>query len=99
VSEEIATHVVGLTITRPSASFDHALLEIEIEVLNNPKSQSTGEDTPAFLAEECLPPPTTDLDLVLEEVLSARMTDDDATREFYGPVYANGPPLNLYIAA
>ncbi|KAF5335559.1 hypothetical protein D9611_012232 [Ephemerocybe angulata] len=99
VSLKLVTQFVSLAITRPHFSFDHACLQLTLEVpsfIHKPEDPSGHENT--FSREECLPQSTTDLDFLLDEVMASNMDDEEATLDFYGPAAEKGSPTNIYIA-
>ncbi|KAF6740871.1 Endonuclease/exonuclease/phosphatase [Ephemerocybe angulata] len=101
VSQDIATQISSLSVTRPDTEFDHALLEVVVEVSLPIHSRSSAADNgekPTFTREECLPPSTTDLDHLLDDVMASAMTDEEACLDFYGPAAEHGAGANIYIS-
>ncbi|KAF5318398.1 hypothetical protein D9611_013896 [Ephemerocybe angulata] len=99
VSQSLVTQFVSLAITRPHFSFDHACLQLTLEVpasIHKPEDPSGRENT--FSREDCLPQSSSDLDFLLDEVMASSMDDEEATLDFYGPAAEKGSPTNVYIA-
>ncbi|KAJ3545838.1 hypothetical protein NMY22_g2280 [Coprinellus aureogranulatus] len=102
VSEDIATYVTSLQLSRPNHTFDHALLQMVIEIpdtCHDATDADVTDNTPVFSLADCLPEPATDVDIMNEVTLAATLSDEQATVEFYGHASQNGDPVFVHIAS
>ena len=96
LSECLLEAVVSLSITRPMPTWDHARLQLVIDAkhshLATEGNPSTPNPPPSF-------EPSSPIDFMLEDVMSARLTDEMATRQYYGAPFFHGHSTQAYITS
>ncbi|TEB20118.1 hypothetical protein FA13DRAFT_1820382 [Coprinellus micaceus] len=96
LSESLLETVVSLSITRPMPTWDHARLQLVLDVRH---SHLATEDAPCTSHPPPSFEPSSPIDFMLEDVIAARLTDEMATRQYYGAPFFHGRSIQAYITS